>query len=59
MPRTRKRRSKTSTKIRNFHENILNLIPFSPRTETLFLGFRLKNVNQLWKWDTLEDVNFK
>lgn len=23
-----------------------------------FLGFKRKNFNELWKWDTLEDVNF-
>lgn len=26
--------------------------------EVLFLGYKTKNINKLWKWDTLEDVKF-
>lgn len=59
----RKKRAKTSEKIRKSEENEVNLIPFSIEKENnlsqSFLGFKLKNVNQLWRWDTLEDVNFK
>jgi hypothetical protein len=57
----RKKRDKTSLKIRKSEENEVNLIPFSPERENnspSFLGFKLKNVNQLWRWDTLEDVKF-
>ena len=59
----RKKRAKTSSKIRKSEENKVNLIPFSSEKEKnlsqSFLGFKLKNVNQLWNWKTLEDVNFK
>lgn len=58
----RKKRDKTSLKIRKSQENEVNLIPFSPEkvdNSPTFLGFKLKNVNQLWDWNTLEDVNFK
>lgn len=58
----RKKRNKTTSKIRKSQENEVNLIPFSPEKEEnssqSFLGFKLKNVNQLWRWDTLEDVKF-
>lgn len=37
--------------------NFLNLQAAKVR-ESYFLGFKLRNVNQLWRWDTLEDVNF-
>lgn len=54
---TRKKKAEILRKIRNSQEKEVNLIPFSPDTsDQLFLGFKLKNVNQLWKWDTLEDV---
>lgn len=59
----RKKRDKTTSEIRKSEENEVNLIPFSPEKEInlsqSFLGFKLKNVNQLWDWRTLEDVNFK
>lgn len=58
----RKKRDKTTSKIRKSEENEVNLIPFSPEKEInlspTFLGFKLKNVNQLWDWRTLEDVKF-
>lgn len=58
----RKKRDKTPLKIRKSEENEVNLIPFSTEreenTSQSFLGFKLKNVNQLWRWDTLEDVKF-
>ncbi len=58
----RKKRDKTSLKIRKSQENGVNLIPFSHEKEQnslqSFLGFKLKNVNQLWDWRTLEDVKF-
>jgi hypothetical protein len=37
--------------------NFLNLQAPKVR-ESYFLGFKLKNVNQLWRWDDLTDVNF-
>lgn len=59
----RKKRDKSASKIRKSQENEVNLIPFSNEKENNssqdFLGFKLKNINQLWRWDTLEDVNFK
>lgn len=59
----RKKRNKSTSKIRKSEENEVNLIPFSNEKENIlsqsFLGFKLKNTNQLWRWDTLEDVNFK
>lgn len=61
--RVRKKRDKTAIKIRKSEENEVNLIPFLTEKETntssTFLGFKLKNTNQLWHWETLEDVNFK
>lgn len=53
----RKKKAEILQKIRKSQEKGVNLIPFSPNTsDQLFLGFKLKNVNQLWRWDTLEDV---
>lgn len=37
----------------------LNLEFKKTKREPTFLGFKLRNVNQLWDWRTLEDVNFK
>lgn len=58
----RKKRDKTTSKIRKSEENEVNLIPFSSErgnnSSQTFLGFKLKNVNQLWDWKTLEDVKF-
>lgn len=56
--KTHKRATKTPESIRNSQENEVNLIPFSPVSSPTFLGFKLKNVNQLWDWRTLEDVKF-
>lgn len=36
----------------------LNLLPEANPKEEYFLGFRVKNRNELWRWDTLEDVKF-
>lgn len=47
-----------SKKRRKKAENFVNLLPDNrPR----FCGFILntKNINCLWKWDTLEDVKFE
>lgn len=52
---TKKTRRKRESKIRKSEGNSLNLIPL----QNTFLGFKLKNINQLWNWKTLEDVNFK
>lgn len=30
----------------------------SPVETRTIAGFKLKNINQLWRWDTLEQVNF-
>lgn len=55
--KSRKKRLETSNNIRNSQENEVNLIPLSPQNSNgYFLGFKLKNTNQLWKWDSLEDV---
>ena len=51
--RSKKKRLEIKENIRKSQENEVNLIPFSPNS---FLGFKLKNVNQLWDWRTLEDV---
>lgn len=33
--------------------------PLAPAMEKKkFCGFPLRNVNQLWRWDTLQDVTF-
>jgi len=48
----------TIENIRNSQEKEVNLIPFSTVSSPTFLGFKLKNVNQLWDWRTLEDVKF-
>lgn len=53
---TRKKKAEILKKIRKSGENEVNLIPFSTENSQTFLGFKLKNVNQLWRWDTLEDV---
>lgn len=29
-----------------------------PKPAKTFLGFKTKNINQLYRWDTLEDVTF-
>ena len=56
---TKKKRAEILEKIRNSQEKELNLIPFSHDiSDRFFLGFKLKNVNQLWDWRTLEDVKF-
>jgi hypothetical protein len=52
-----KKRAEAFKKIRKSQPNEVNLIPFSPDiSNPSFLGFKLKNVNQLWDWRTLEDV---
>lgn len=57
--KSRKKRLEMKENIRNFQENEVNLIPFVPENPNdYFLGFKLKNTNQLWKWDSLEDVKF-
>jgi hypothetical protein len=33
-------------------------LPIPPLTKPKFCGFPLRNVNQLWRWDTLEDITF-
>lgn len=40
----------------------LNSVSLNTNTEKLgdtFLGYKTKNINQLWDWKTLEDVEFK
>lgn len=49
----RKIMAETLENIRNSQEKEVNLIPFSPES---FKDIISKNVNQLWRWDTLEDV---
>lgn len=54
---TRKKKAEILEKIRNSQGKVVNLIPFSPEiSNRFFLGFKLRNTNQLWRWDTLEDV---
>lgn len=56
---TRKKRAEILEKIRKSEEKEVNLIPFSPQSSNqFFLGFKLNSdkVNQMWRWDTLEDV---
>lgn len=36
----------------------LNLSDDATLKGEFFLGFRRKNYNALWRWDTLEDVKF-
>lgn len=36
----------------------LNSVSLKAQQE-YFLGFKRKNFNELWRWDTLEDVKFK
>lgn len=55
---TQKKKAETLENIRNSQEKEVNLISFSPEISPTFLGFKLKNVNQLWDWRTLEDVKF-
>lgn len=55
---TQKKKVETPENIRNSEEKEVNLIPFSPESSPTFLGFKLKNVGQLWDWRTLEDVKF-
>lgn len=40
--------------------DLVDLQAREPNREKYFLGFRLnkQNINQMWRWDTLEDVNF-
>jgi len=57
LEKIRKRKAEILEKIRKSQEKEVNLIPFSPDiSNQFFLGFKLKNVNQMWRWDTLEDV---
>jgi hypothetical protein len=51
--RGRKKRTKMLEKIRKSEEKEVNLIPFSP---DCFQDLKHQNINQLWRWDTLEDV---
>lgn len=53
-----RRRRKSSKKVRNSQENEVNLIPFSSQHTSVEQVINKKNVNQLWRWDTLEDVKF-
>lgn len=53
-----RRRRKSSKKVRNSQENEVNLIPFSSQQTSVEQVINKKNVNQLWRWDTLEDVKF-
>lgn len=57
--KSKKKRLEMANNIRNSRENEVNLIPFTTENpDKYFLGFKLKNTNQLWKWDSLEDVKF-
>jgi hypothetical protein len=40
------------------YEFPLNLQTPQVRIDEHFLGYKVKNINQLWRWDTLEDVKF-
>lgn len=56
--KTPRRRTKNPDKVRKSQENEVNLIPSSPKESVIEHVINKKNVNQLWKWDTLEDVKF-
>lgn len=57
-PKTHRRKSKTPIKIRKSQEKEVNLISLSHKESATEQVINKKNVNQLWKWDTLEDVKF-
>lgn len=42
----------------NSEINFVHSVPQNSRTEE-FGGAKRKNYNELWRWDTLEDVDFK
>lgn len=50
-----------STKWKELLKPAKNVRFFEDRSADTFLGFRLikRNTNQLWRWDTLEDINYQ
>lgn len=50
---------KSRSESSNSGRNSVSLNTTQPKVSEMFLGYRLKNANQLWRWDTLEDVIFK
>ncbi len=56
---TREKKEKIKKKERNSPKNSVYLNTNEGKISDTFLGYKTKNINQLWKWDTLEDVVFK
>lgn len=53
--RRSEKRSKKRLKVRKSEENVVNSLP----QEREPVRYRKGMVNQLWRWDSLEDVEFK
>lgn len=56
---TREKKEKTRQKERKSPQNVVSLNTKEGVIGDTFLGYKTKNINQLWRWDTLEDVVFK
>jgi hypothetical protein len=57
--RSQKQERKSGGEARFSPLNIVNLKEETGVIGSTFLGYKTKNINQLWRWDTLEDVVFK
>lgn len=56
---TREKKEKNKEKGRNSPKNSVSLNTNQGKVGDTFLGYKTKNINQLWDWNTLEDVVFK
>jgi len=55
----RENKEKSKQKEGNSPKNSVSLNTNEGKIGDTFLGYKTKNINQLWRWDTLEDVVFK
>lgn len=39
-----------------YREDFKQFMKHGKKEQQTFLGFKLKNINQLWRWDDLTDV---